>query len=187
MRRGSVDFLDRSGADIIGVQEVRALHEEIPSDARTPPGWHTAFSAAERRGYSGVGIYSKLEPERVETALGEPRFDIEGRFIAAHFRNELGQFAVVNCYFPKGSGKDRDNSRVSYKLDFYRAVFSRVQRLRRCASLTSGGFGIPAQTMIDLRGSVVTDLSAHPQGQDWLQASLPHGPTVPELDRRMFP
>ncbi len=131
VRRGFVDFLDRSEADIVGIQEVRALPEEIPLAARTPPNWHATFAVAERRGYSGVGIYSKLEPERVETALGEPRFDVEGRFIAAHFRTGRGRFAVVNGYFPKGSGKDRDNSRVSYKLDFYRAVFGRVQQLRR--------------------------------------------------------
>ena len=131
VRRGFVDFLDRSEADIVGVQEVRALPEEIPLAARTPPNWHATFAVAERLGYSGVGIYSKLEPERVETALGKPRFDVEGRFIAAHFRTGRGRFAVVNGYFPKGSGKDRDNSRVSYKLDFYRAVFGRVQQLRR--------------------------------------------------------
>ena len=131
VRRGFVDFLDRSEADIVGIQEVRALPEEIPLAARTPPNWHATFAVAERLGYSGVGIYSKLEPERVETALGEPQFDVEGRFIAAHFRTGRGRFAVVNGYFPKGSGKDRDNSRVSYKLDFYRAVFGRVQQLRR--------------------------------------------------------
>ena len=113
VRRGFVDFLDRSEADIVGIQDVRALPEEIPLAARTQPNWHATFAVAERRGYSGVGIYSKLEPERVETALGEPRFDVEGRFIAAHFRTGRGRFAVVNGYFPKGSGKDRDNSRVS--------------------------------------------------------------------------
>ena len=108
VRRGFVDFLDRSGADILGVQEVRALPEEIPPAARTPTDWHAAFAVAERRGYSGVGIYSKFQPVLVETSLGEPRFDIEGRFIAAHFRTARGRFVVVNGYFPKGSGKDRD-------------------------------------------------------------------------------
>lgn len=130
-RRGFVDFLDGSQADIVAVQEVRALPEQIPDAARNPPGWHATFVAAERRGYSGVGIYSKLEPERVETSLSDPRFDAEGRFVAAQFRSERGRFVVVNGYFPKGSGKDRDNSRVPYKLDFYGAVFERVERLRR--------------------------------------------------------
>ena len=150
VRRGFVDFLDRSGADILGAQEVRALPEEIPSAARTPTDWHAAFAVAERRGYSGVGIYSKFRPVLVETSLGEPQFDIEGRFIAAHFRTDRGRFAVVNGYFPKGSGKDRDNSRVGYKLDFYRAVFDRAQQLRRrCPVLVIGDFNT-AHREIDL-------------------------------------
>ena len=73
VRHGFVDFVDRSSADIVGVQEVRARPEDIPPAARRPPGWHTAFTVAERRGYSGVGLYSKLQPGRVETSLGVPR------------------------------------------------------------------------------------------------------------------
>ena len=150
VRRGFVDFLGRSGADVLGVQEVRALPEEIPPAAHTPPDWHAAFNVAERRGYGGVGIYSKFQPDRVETSLGEPRFDIEGRFIAAHFRTAHGRFAVLNGYFPNGSGKGRDNSRVGYKLDFYRAVFDRAQRLRRrCPVLVIGDYN-SAHREIDL-------------------------------------
>ena len=74
VKKGFADFLERAQADIVGVQEVRALYEEIPDAARAPAGWHTAFVAAERRGYSGVGIYARLAPERVETGLGEPQF-----------------------------------------------------------------------------------------------------------------
>ena len=80
---------------------------------------------------SGVGLYSKLQPVRVDTSLGVPRFDREGRFMAGHFQTARGRFVVVNSYFPKGSGPDRDNSRVGYKLDFSRTVFARAQALRR--------------------------------------------------------
>ena len=104
VRHGFVDFVDRSGADIVGVQEVRARPEDIPPAGRRPPGWHTAFTVAERRGYSGVGLYSKLQPVRVDTSLGVPRFDREGRFMAGHFQTARGRFVVVNGYFPKGSG-----------------------------------------------------------------------------------
>jgi exodeoxyribonuclease-3 len=150
VKQGFAEFFERSEADIIGVQEVRALTEEIPSAARTPPGWQAIFSAAERRGYSGVGLYSKLAPERVETMLGEPQFDVEGRFIAAHFQSDRGRFAVVNSYFPKGNGKDRDNSRVPYKLEFYGLVFEKIQRLRRqCPVLVMGDYNT-AHCEIDL-------------------------------------
>lgn len=166
VRRGFAGFLDRSGADVLGVQEVRALCEEIPPEARTPEGWHAVFSPAERRGYSGVGLYSRREPERIETSLDEPRFDVEGRYMAAHFpaagpgarvhaaagsgAGRGQRFVVVNCYFPKGSGRDRDNSRVPYKLDFYRAVFERVERFRRdCPVLVIGDYNT-AHREIDL-------------------------------------
>ena len=77
-KRGFAGFLERCGADVLGVQEVRALPEQIPDETRAPADWHAAFSPAERRGYSGVGLYARPEPERVETSLDEPRFDAEG-------------------------------------------------------------------------------------------------------------
>ena len=150
VRHGFVDFVDRSGADIVGVQEVRARPEDIPPAARRPPGWHTAFTVAERRGYSGVGLYSKLQPVRVETSLGVPRFDREGRFMAGHFQTARGRFVVVNSYFPKGSGPARDNSRVGYKLDFSRTVFARAQALRRRGPVLVIGDYNTAHRAIDL-------------------------------------
>lgn len=67
------------------------------------------------------------------TALGESRFDIEGRSVAARFRTERRRAAVVNSYFPEGNGRDRDGSWVGLKHDFYRVVSDRVQQLRcRC-------------------------------------------------------
>ena len=150
VRHGFVDFVDRSGADIVGVQEVRARPEDIPPAARRPPGWHTAFTVAERRGYSGVGIYSKLQPVRVDTSLGVPRFDREGRFMAGHFQTARGRFVVVNGYFPKGSGPDRDNSRVGYKLNFSRTVFARAQELRRRGPVLVIGDYNTAHRAIDL-------------------------------------
>jgi exodeoxyribonuclease-3 len=125
--KGFLDWLAGSGSEIVGVQEVRALPEQLPEEVRAPRRWHVRFSPAERKGYSGVGLYSRRAPDALETSLDEARFDAEGRLQIARF----GRLVVVNGYFPKGSGNERDNSRVPYKLDFYRAVFERVQRLRR--------------------------------------------------------
>jgi len=125
--KGFADWLARSGAEIAGVQEVRALRDELPEAVCAPRGWHTCFSPAVKRGYSGVGLFARREPDAVENSLGVPRFDDEGRLQIARF----GRLVVVNGYFPKGSGNARDNSRVPYKLDFYRALFERVEKLRR--------------------------------------------------------
>ena len=145
-KKGFLDVLERSKADVVGVQEVRAFEHQLSDEVRSPEGWSTHFVAAERAGYSGVGIYSRTPPDRVENSLGEPRFDIEGRYQLARF----GKVVVVNAYFPKGSGKDRDNSRVPYKLDFYRAVFDRVERLRRRYRVFVIGDWNTAHTAIDL-------------------------------------
>ena len=127
-RKGFGSWLGRSRAEIVGLQEVRALPEELPRALRAPQKWHVHFSPAERRGYSGVALYSRRKPDAVETSLGEPRFDAEGRLQLARF----GRLVVANVYFPKGS----DESRVAFKLDFYRALFARVERIRR------GGFRV---------------------------------------------
>jgi exodeoxyribonuclease-3 len=124
--KGFARWLARAHADIVGLQEVRALPEQLPPGLQDPTGYHVCFHPAERRGYSGVGLLSRRAPDTVET-LGEPRFDTEGRVQIARF----GRLAVVNAYFPKGSGRLRDNSRVPYKLDFSRAVFERAERMRR--------------------------------------------------------
>ncbi len=125
-RKGFARWLRGVRADVVGLQEVRALPEQLPREARAPRGWHESFAPAQRAGYSGVALYARRAPDRVEP-LGQPRFDREGRLLIAHF----GRLAVLNGYFPKGSGPGRDNSRVPYKLAFTRAVFERAQRLRR--------------------------------------------------------
>jgi exodeoxyribonuclease-3 len=125
--KGFGAWLAKSRAEIVGVQEVRALADQLPDEVRAPRRWQSAFQPAERRGYSGVGLFTRRTPDALESSLGDPRFDVEGRVQIARF----GRLVVVNGYVPKGSGNERDNSRVPYKLDFYRAVFDRVQRLRR--------------------------------------------------------
>ncbi len=146
-RKGFGEWLGKSRAGVVGVQEVRALPDELEPEIRTPKRYHTHFAPAERRGYSGVGLFSRSVPDRVVTSLGDPRFDVEGRFQLARF----GRLVVANVYFPKGSGNARDNSRVPYKLDFYRAVFDTVQRLRRGGArvLVMGDFNT-AHREIDL-------------------------------------
>lgn len=126
-RKGFRRFLDRSGATIVGVQEVRASAEQLPRRLTAPKGWHTQLVAARRPGYSGVGLYSRRKPDAIDTALGQRSFDDEGRVQVARF----GRLIVANVYFPNGNGKDRDNSRVPFKLRFYRALFQRLERMRR--------------------------------------------------------
>ncbi len=127
VRKGFHQWLPTSGAEIIGLQEVRATREQLEAGDCLPEGWGFHLSEAERPGYSGVGLLTRREPDRLETSLGEARFDAEGRLQLATF----GRLVIANVYFPNGNGKDRDNSRVPYKLDFYRALLERLQAERR--------------------------------------------------------
>jgi exodeoxyribonuclease-3 len=115
-RKGYLDWLHASDADIVGLQEVRALEEQLSKKVREPEGWHTHFFPADsKKGYSGVGIYARDKCDRILTSLDEPRFDREGRAQIAQF----GKLTIANVYFPNGSGTNRDLSRIPYKLDFY--------------------------------------------------------------------
>ncbi|MCB9507675.1 MAG: exodeoxyribonuclease III [Myxococcales bacterium] len=117
--KGFPEWLAGTSADVVCLQEVRALPSQLPESLVNPPGWHARFAPAERKGYSGVATLSRRAPEVATVGLGIPDFDVEGRLLTTRH----GALTVVNGYFPNGNGKERDNSRIPYKLDFYRAVF----------------------------------------------------------------
>jgi exodeoxyribonuclease-3 len=126
-QRGFSTWLAGAGAEVVGVQEVRARPEQLPPSVAAAPGWHVAVTPAARPGYSGTALFARREPDDLITSLGEPRFDLEGRLQVARF----GRLTVANVYFPNGNGKERDNSRIPYKLDFYRALFDLLEARRR--------------------------------------------------------
>lgn len=124
--KGLVDWLAGARAEIVGLQEVRAGLDAIPSELGALSDYHQHYVAAAKKGYSGVGLLSRRKPDAIETSLGAPHFDAEGRIQLARF----GRLVVANGYFPNGSGKDRSNDRVPFKLDWYRALFERIEALR---------------------------------------------------------
>ena len=123
-KKGFLAWVSSTKPEVIGLQEVRALPQELPQEVQAMK-MHRHFAPAEKRGYSGVALFSKLAPDGVETALVR-RFEVEGRMILAHF----GALTVCSTYVPKGSGTARDNSRIPYKLAFDRALRKRLNLLR---------------------------------------------------------
>jgi exodeoxyribonuclease III len=122
-KKGFLDWLEQSNADVVGLQEVRAEADQLSAAVRRPKGWHTDFFAAERKGYSGVGLYTRRAPDDIVTVTGVDEFDVEGRI--QHL--QIGQLSIWNVYFPNGNGKDRDLSRIPYKLRFYDYLLERLQ------------------------------------------------------------
>jgi exodeoxyribonuclease-3 len=126
LKKGFTSWLEGCEGDVVGLQETRILPEQLEKAFPIPEGWHGSISAAERPGYSGVGLLSKKPWDHVQTSLGEPSFDEEGRLQLAAF----GALWIANVYFPNGSGKERDNSRVPFNLAFYRRLFDKLEKLR---------------------------------------------------------
>lgn len=103
--KGFFDWFAAQEADLLCVQETRAQERQLAEAAFRPPGFHAWFrDASTRKGYSGVAVYSRREPDAVRTALGWAPFDEEGRYIEARF----GRLSVVSLYLPSGSsGEER--------------------------------------------------------------------------------
>jgi len=146
-KKGFAGWLEDGSSEIVGVQEVRAQPDQVPDEVTAVSRFHQSFTAPIRKGYSGVGLFSCRKPDAVETSLGEDRFDDEGRVQIARF----GKLVVANGYFPNGNGKNRDNSRIPYKLDWYAALFDRLQKLRKSGKrvIVMGDFNTAHQA-IDL-------------------------------------
>ncbi len=101
--KGFFDWLREQKADVVCLQETKAQEDQLTDPMFRPDGHHCFYrDAITKKGYSGVGIYSKREPDEVRTALGWAPFDDEGRYIEARY----GNLSVVSFYIPSGSSGD---------------------------------------------------------------------------------
>ncbi len=122
-RKGFMDWLSSTSPDILCLQEIRAMPEQMPNDLRDPDDYHTYWYPAEKKGYSGVGLLSKVKPLDVRYGMGVEEFDVEGRTLIA----EYPEFTLLNAYFPSGTrGKDR----VDFKLAYNEAFLKVAEEIR---------------------------------------------------------
>ncbi len=124
--------------DILCLQETKAEPEQMPDEVRNPKGYFSYISYSKvKKGYSGVGIYSKTEPEKVEYGIGIQKFDDEGRIVIAYYK----EFILLNIYFPNGGGGPE---RLAYKLEFYDEFLKFIESLRKNGNPSTGsGQGKP--------------------------------------------
>jgi exodeoxyribonuclease-3 len=109
------DWLPRQRADIFCLQEVRAQPDQIADPVFSPRNYHVYHDHAERKGYSGVALLSREEPDEVIRGFGSAEFDQEGRYIEARF----GQLSVVSVYMPSGSSSaERQAAKFRYMDEF---------------------------------------------------------------------
>jgi exodeoxyribonuclease-3 len=119
-KKGFLDWLASTDADVVAVQETKAHPEQLSAALLDPPGYQAAWSSAERKGYSGTVTYSRHTSLRISEGLGDPRFDTEGRTLI----HEFEPFVFFNIYFPNGG---RGPEWVAHKLAFYRRFLEVAQ------------------------------------------------------------
>ena len=114
VKKGLFDWLKSESPDVVCLQEVKARTEDLDESILNPEGYHVAWNSAERKGYSGVAIFTKKKPKKVHRGIGIDRFDVEGRVIRVEFKD----FDLLNVYFPNGTS---GSERLQYKMEFYDA------------------------------------------------------------------
>jgi len=133
-------------ADVVCIQETKLQDHQLTDDLRNIDGYQSYWSySTAKKGYSGVGAWTRVPPDTVKTGLGVDIYDREGRVIEMDF----GRFILFNVYFPNG-GMSED--RLNYKLDFYRDFFAYTDTLRAAGrSLVICGDYNTAHNEIDLK------------------------------------
>lgn len=123
-RKGFFEWLAAQNADVICVQELKAQEQDILDPTLKPEGYHPYFHFAEKKGYSGVGIYTRIKPTEVITGLGFKDADTEGRYVAVN----LGKVWVASLYLPSGtSGEDRQAVKFGF-LDQYALHLDKIRQ-----------------------------------------------------------
>ena len=123
VKKGFIDWLKTDPADIICLQEIKANKEDVPEEDIRSAGYDIYSYSAQKKGYSGVAVLTKIKPDKVEYGNGIMQSDAEGRVI----RLDFGDVTLVNAYFPSGtSGEERQG----YKYQWLDEFFDYIGKLR---------------------------------------------------------
>jgi len=124
IKKGLIEWLIEYPVDVFCVQETKASSTDIDLTLFTSMGYHVAWYPAQKKGYSGVAIFSKVKPNKVVYGNGYEMSDAEGRVV----RIDIGELTIINAYFPSGtSGPERQ----SYKYQWLNELFIWIQELKK--------------------------------------------------------
>lgn len=170
-KKGFLDWLQTESPDILCVQETKAQVDQLDEATTHPNGYHSYWYSAEKKGYSGVAIYSKTEPRHVEYGCGIEKYDAEGRVIRADYEG----FSVISAYFPSGSSGDH---RQEVKEEFLDDFYDYIQELKKELPnlIISGDYNICHQP-IDIHNPVANkDTSGFlPHERAWVSKFIEMG------------
>lgn len=126
-RKGFFDWLAAEQADVVCVQETKAQVAQLSDPVFTPEGYHCFYNDAERKGYSGTALYSRVRPQRVITRLGWDPADSEGRYLQADYAG----LSVISLYMPSGSSSEEALAKKYRFMDAFLAHLRSLRRKRR--------------------------------------------------------
>ena len=171
VKKGFLEWFSKEGPDILCLQETKAAEDQIPDTLKQTDGYHSYFSTAEKKGYSGVALFTKPEPLTVTSGFGVDAFDNEGRILIADY----GQFVLFNIYFPNGKSS---SERLRYKMKFYDAFLRTVDRLKgEGRNIVVCGDVNTAHKEIDLARPKANRTTSGflPEERAWMDEFLSHG------------
>ncbi|MBS0407529.1 MAG: exodeoxyribonuclease III [Proteobacteria bacterium] len=183
--KGVETWLEAHAPDCICVQEIKAQQGDLAGRFEVLAGMQGHFHLAEKKGYSGVGVYTRHTPSDVVTGFGMAEFDAEGRFVELRFDTPARKFSVISCYFPSGSsGPERQEA----KFRFLDGFFPVLQRLKAEREFILCGDVNIAHQQIDLKNwkSNQKNSGFLPEERAWMTRVLTEGGLV-DVYRRLQP
>ncbi len=171
IQKGFFDWMNEAGPDVLLLQETKAQPDQIPVLDFEMMGYRTFWHSAQKKGYSGVAILTRIEPDRVVTGMGIKAYDDEGRFLRADF----GDLSVVSVYHPSGSSGDhRQDFKMKWLTDFQNYVDE--LKKERPYLVISGDYNICHQP-VDIHDSVGNARNSGflPEEREWMTGFLNSG------------
>ena len=137
LKKGLIEWIKEVGPDVICFQETKAQPEQIEDQLFQELGYHCYWFSAIKKGYSGVGIISKIEADHIETGIGDDRFDSEGRNI----RIDIGDLSIMSAYYPSGT---TGGPRQAFKYEYLDYIYDYLQQLKkeRPKLIVSGDYNV---------------------------------------------
>ncbi len=169
--KGFLEWLYRESPDALCLQETKSQPGQLDTELKEPGGYHVYWAYPERKGYSGVALYTKDKPLNVKYDFGKADLDIEGRVIIG----EYPEFVLFNVYFPNGK---QGPERLKYKMYFYDVFLNYADVLKDAGKkLVICGDVNTAHKEIDLaRPKENSKLSGFlPEERAWIDKLLAHG------------
>lgn len=164
IKKGFVEWMDATKVDVLCLQETKANEEQVGLAEIEALGYKSYWFSAQKKGYSGVAIFSKHEPKHVEYGMGIEKYDFEGRAIRIDFED----FSVLNVYMPSGSsGEERQQFKFEWMDDFFTYVNALKKEIPNL--VVCGDFNI-CHTKIDIHNPKTNKNTSGflPEERDWM-------------------